>query len=50
VDTRRPVVAGSWFGGQWAERLTRGALAEQIVSEGLSNREELEVISEARRG
>jgi SAM-dependent methyltransferase len=38
-----------WFGEQWAERLTSGALATQIVSDGLSDREELEEISQAWR-
>jgi SAM-dependent methyltransferase len=37
----------SWWGGLWAERILESALAEQAVSYGLSDRAELQAISEA---
>lgn len=35
----------AWWGGLWAERVTRSALAEQAVSRGLSDRDELEELA-----
>jgi SAM-dependent methyltransferase len=36
-----------WWGGLWAERVTRSSLADQAVDYGLSSENELEAISKA---
>jgi SAM-dependent methyltransferase len=37
------------WGGMWAERIVGSAIAEQIVSAGLANREQLQAVSDAWR-
>jgi SAM-dependent methyltransferase len=41
--------ARGWWGGLWADRVTRSELADQAVAAGLSNRWELEDIARAWR-
>lgn len=36
-----------WWGGLWAERITRSALADQALSQGLATREELTELADA---
>jgi len=37
----------TWWGGLWAERFTRSALAEQLVANGLASRPDLDGFAEA---
>lgn len=39
----------SWWGGQWAERITESAIANQAISGGFSDRSELESLAAAWR-